>query len=110
MSTLWKNYSPVIVLVPAIVGIHYGWFLLQQNEKLVPKDQQVTEQPIISVIIKSTSSLLTSAKKKYHFFYNIYILSFPFRQQNSFMSELKTTEEAKNNLEYFNSTKLASII
>lgn len=49
MSTLWKKYAPVIVLVPAIVGIHYGWFLLQQNEKLVPKDQQVKEQPIVTV-------------------------------------------------------------
>lgn len=49
MSTLWKKYAPVIVLVPAIVGIHYGWYLLQQNEKLVPKDQQVREQPIITV-------------------------------------------------------------
>lgn len=49
MGTLWKNYAPVIVLVPAIVGIHYGWYLLQQNEKLVPKHQQVREQPIVTV-------------------------------------------------------------
>lgn len=46
-----KDYLPVIVLVPGLVAVHYGWFLLQQNERLVPKQQQVTEQPILPVSI-----------------------------------------------------------
>lgn len=49
MVRLWKDYAPVIVLVPTIIGFHYGWFLLQQNEKLVPKEKQTTEQPIVAV-------------------------------------------------------------
>lgn len=44
-----KDYLPLIVMVPGLVGVHYGWFLLQQNEKLVPKGQQVNEQPIVTV-------------------------------------------------------------
>lgn len=63
MSTIWKKYSPVIVLVPAIVGIHYGWYLLQQNERIVPRDQQVREQPIVSVSI-SNCLLLVHLKPK----------------------------------------------
>lgn len=44
-----RDYLPLIVMVPGLAGIHYGWYLLQQNEKLVPKHQQVNEQPIITV-------------------------------------------------------------
>lgn len=47
MSTVWKNYGSVMVFVPALVGIHWGWFALQQ--RMVPPDQQVKEQPIVTV-------------------------------------------------------------
>lgn len=55
---IWKGYAPIIVLVPALVGIHYGWFYLQQNDRLVPKSQQLTEQPIVSVSTKRAYSIL----------------------------------------------------
>lgn len=41
----------MIVCVPLIISIHYGWMLLQKNPKLVPeKDYQ--ELPIIIVSIQ----------------------------------------------------------
>ncbi|OQR70021.1 hypothetical protein BIW11_11900 [Tropilaelaps mercedesae] len=36
------------VSVPGLIAIHYGWFKLQQNELFVPKEQQCTEQPIVT--------------------------------------------------------------
>lgn len=47
MGKTWNNYGPVLVMVPALAAIHWGWFALQQ--RMVPPEQQVTEQPIISV-------------------------------------------------------------
>lgn len=44
-----KDYLPLFIMIPGLVGVHYAWFSLQQNEKLVPKQQQVTEFPIVSV-------------------------------------------------------------
>lgn len=43
----WHNNAPIIVFVPLLIGLHYGWFALQ--ERIVPKNAQVTEQPIITV-------------------------------------------------------------
>lgn len=44
---IWKNYGPIVVFVPALIGIHYGWFALQQ--RFVPEDARLSEQPILSV-------------------------------------------------------------
>lgn len=38
-----------IVMIPAIIGLHYGWNLLQNNENLVTADQKITGQPIVAV-------------------------------------------------------------
>lgn len=47
----WEKYKPVIVMVPTIVAIHYGWFWLQGNEAINPNANKgkITEQPIITV-------------------------------------------------------------
>lgn len=49
--SFWEKYKPLIVMVPAIVGLHIGWFWLQGNEALNPeaKNEKLTEQPIVSV-------------------------------------------------------------
>lgn len=36
-------------MIPSIIGLHYGWNILQNNENLVTADQKITEQPIIAV-------------------------------------------------------------
>lgn len=46
---VWKNYGPVLVFVPVIFGIHWGWMELQN--KLVPEEQRMKEQPIVRVSI-----------------------------------------------------------
>lgn len=38
-----------IVMIPSIIGLHYGWNILQNNENLVTAEQKITEQPIIAV-------------------------------------------------------------
>lgn len=47
--TTFQKIRPTLIMVSAIVGLHYGWFLLQQNERLVPKEEQLSEQPILTV-------------------------------------------------------------
>lgn len=47
---IWYKYKPTIVMVPALIGLHYGWFYLQGNEKLYPyAGSKLTEQPIVTV-------------------------------------------------------------
>lgn len=41
----YEQYKVLIVMVPSIIGIHYGWYYLQQAACEVP----LTEQPIVSV-------------------------------------------------------------
>lgn len=31
----------IIVTVPSIIGMHYGWYRLQFNETFVPKNERV---------------------------------------------------------------------
>lgn len=39
-----------VVMVPGIVGLHWGWYKLQHNEKFVKKeDQIINDQPIFIV-------------------------------------------------------------
>ena len=50
---LFTRYLPTIVMVPAIVGIHYGWRTLQNNEVLVSKDEK-RELPILIVRLNNS--------------------------------------------------------
>lgn len=50
--SVWSDFKPVLVMGTVLVGLHWMWFKLQQNPKLVPKEQQLTEQPIITVSTK----------------------------------------------------------
>lgn len=43
-------------MIPVIVALHFAWFKLQQNEKLVSRNEQLNEQPLITVsLIKKTT-------------------------------------------------------
>lgn len=47
---IWNNNKPTIVMVPALIALHYGWFYLQGNEELYPNaGPKLTEQPIVTV-------------------------------------------------------------
>lgn len=48
-KSFYNDYKPCIVMIPAIVALHFIWFKIQQNEKLVPKGEQLTEQPLVTV-------------------------------------------------------------
>lgn len=48
-KSFWNEWKPVLVMGPGIVGLHWIWFKLQTNEKLVEKEEQLTELPIITV-------------------------------------------------------------
>lgn len=50
MKGFLNRWSVTIVMIPALVGMHWGWFVLHKNEALVPKHQQKDELPIVSVI------------------------------------------------------------
>lgn len=40
----------LVVMIPGIVGLHWGWYKLQHNEKFVKKeDQIINDQPIFVV-------------------------------------------------------------
>lgn len=46
----FKNNSFLLVMVPGIVGFHYGWMWLQGLDELNQgKHKPLTEQPIVSV-------------------------------------------------------------
>ncbi|XP_001866613.2 uncharacterized protein LOC6049926 [Culex quinquefasciatus] len=47
-----NRWSVTIVMIPALVGMHWGWFVLHKNEALVPKHQQKDELPIVSAARK----------------------------------------------------------
>lgn len=47
--SFYRKYKPLVVMIPAIIAIHYGWFLLQKDERIVPKSEQLTELPVITV-------------------------------------------------------------
>jgi hypothetical protein len=44
-----------IVMIPSIIGVHYGWSFLQNNEELIPKEDK-KEQPIFSIVKRLFSS------------------------------------------------------
>lgn len=75
----WKNYGPLFVFVPALAAIHWGWFALQQ--RMVPPDQQVKEQPIVSV---SKSAIFIRSKCISHLI---------FVYQKPFLSYLKAVKK-----------------
>lgn len=46
----FKNNSVLLVMVPSIIGIHYGWMWLQGLDSLNKGNTKpLTEQPIVSV-------------------------------------------------------------
>lgn len=40
LAGFWSKYKTLLVAVPALVALHYGWYNLQYNEDFVPKDQR----------------------------------------------------------------------
>lgn len=48
-KSFWHDWKPVLVMGPALVGLHWMWFKLQQNQKLVAKEEQLTELPLLTV-------------------------------------------------------------
>ncbi|KAL9900639.1 uncharacterized protein LOC119641958 [Glossina fuscipes] len=44
--SFFKRYLVTIVMVPAIVGLHFGWSLMQKNRSLVREDEEI-ELPVI---------------------------------------------------------------
>lgn len=57
LRTFYRNNSALLVLGTGFIGVHYGWFVLQQDERLVPKEEQLTEQPILTVSLINPISL-----------------------------------------------------
>lgn len=49
--SIWEKYKPIIVMVPSLVALHYGWFWLQGNESIYPQKYgpKLEEQPIVTV-------------------------------------------------------------
>uniref|UniRef100_A0A1B0FI63 Uncharacterized protein n=1 Tax=Glossina morsitans morsitans TaxID=37546 RepID=A0A1B0FI63_GLOMM len=43
----FSRYLVTIVMVPAIVGLHIGWSLMQKNRSLVREDEEI-ELPVIT--------------------------------------------------------------
>lgn len=57
-QTFMQKHLVTIVMIPMIIGIHYGWNYLQHNKALVPEEEQQQELPILSVRI--ILSIITS--------------------------------------------------
>lgn len=64
-KSFWNNWKPVLVMGPAFAGLHWMWFKLQQNPKLVAKEEQLTEMPLLTV---STQLSVLFLLHFYHFF------------------------------------------
>lgn len=75
----WNGWKPVVVMGPVIVGLHWMWFKLQQNEQLVPKEEQLTEQPIITV---STQFSVFSPEFYFEIIYFFYVVLFSGWKEN----------------------------
>lgn len=43
-----RKYIVTIVMIPSIIGIHWGWDLLQRNETFVKKDERI-DLPVVTV-------------------------------------------------------------
>jgi len=40
VGNIWRTYKVLIISVPTLVGLHYGWYNLQFNEEFVPESQR----------------------------------------------------------------------
>lgn len=47
--SFYEKYKPIIVMSTGLIAVHYGWFYLQKNERIVPVSEQLTEFPITTV-------------------------------------------------------------
>ncbi|EDV90494.1 uncharacterized protein LOC6569823 [Drosophila grimshawi] len=45
-STFFSRNLVAIVMVPSLIGIHFGWKMLQENRTLVAADEQIDLPPI----------------------------------------------------------------
>ncbi|KAJ8924091.1 hypothetical protein NQ315_006872 [Exocentrus adspersus] len=60
---MWINNNLVLlVCVPLIVGVHYGWSKLQEVPYLVDQSQRNKEMPIIAAFKSFTNKLRESNK------------------------------------------------
>ncbi|KXJ74725.1 hypothetical protein RP20_CCG013073 [Aedes albopictus] len=58
-----NNNLVVIVMIPALIGIHWGWYQLHQNEALVPANER-KEMPLFKMISKGRSRISGGEPKK----------------------------------------------
>lgn len=42
----------LVVTIPSIIGLHYGWYRLQINERFVPRDEVVK---VMGITVKEKS-------------------------------------------------------
>lgn len=75
LSTL-RQIRPTLFMIGGLIGLHYGWFVLQQNEKLVPKEEQLTEQPIVTVGVPNVAKCVFHWEEKT--IYSLMSKLFPF--------------------------------
>ncbi|KAH8312111.1 hypothetical protein KR044_009448 [Drosophila immigrans] len=43
-----------VVMIPSLIGIHYGWKILQDNRKLVTVEEQIDLPPITVSFVNNT--------------------------------------------------------
>lgn len=60
-------------MISGLIGIHYAWFYLQQNERIVPKEEQLTEQPIVTVGFKRTKYAVWPWKSVFLFLFHCFL-------------------------------------
>lgn len=68
-QTFLQKHLVTIIMIPVIIGVHYGWNYLQYNRALVPAEEQ-RELPIFSVRINVFKFILI------HLFLLIYLFLF----------------------------------
>ncbi|XP_053693421.1 uncharacterized protein LOC128741545 [Sabethes cyaneus] len=54
-----RNYLVSIVMIPSLVGIHWGWYQLQQNDALVPENER-KEMPLAKLLKRTWNSAFSS--------------------------------------------------
>lgn len=65
MGFVHRNIVAIIV-IPSLIGMHYGWSLLQNNTKLVPEGKKI-DQPIYTVSAEILRFLLVKLPNFYNF-------------------------------------------
>ena len=48
LKLFMNKYLVTIVMIPSLIGVHWGWYQLQQNDALVPEHER-REMPLAKV-------------------------------------------------------------